>query len=111
MNRRLVAIGAAATVFVGSLAASMQDDRRIYGAGTNSCGQWTEARKGDDWFTAGQWVLGFVSAANQYSKTPPGKSDSRSMASWVDDYCYTNPDHDLSDAAQGLVAFLLSQGR
>lgn len=84
-----------------------QDDRTIYGAGTNSCAQWMEARKTQAWFTAGQWVLGFVSAANYYSKTPPARSDARSMAKWVDDYCRDRSESDLAEAAQELTEALL----
>jgi hypothetical protein len=97
---------------VSSIAALAQGgreaDRTIYGAGTNSCSSWTEAREGDMWFTSGQWILGFVSAANQYSKVPPVKTDARSLASWVDDYCRENPMSDLADAARELVDRLVA---
>ena len=83
-------------------------DRTMYGAGTNSCTQWTEARRGDSWFTAGQWVLGFVSAANQYSTVPPAKAEARDMARWVDDYCREHAESDVADAGKGLVELLLA---
>jgi hypothetical protein len=95
-------------IAAGSSGVSTQDNRTIYGAGTNTCSQWTESRTGEGWFTAGQWVLGFVSAANRYSKTPPTKSDARSMARWVDDYCRDHADRDVADAAEALVEALMT---
>ena len=84
------------------------DERTIYGAGTNSCGHWADARERDTWLTSGQWILGFVSAANQYSKVAPAKADARSLASWVDDYCREHPTSALADAAGELVDRLVA---
>jgi hypothetical protein len=106
----LVAVALLVTIGGALRAFSNQDDRRIYGAGTNSCAEWTESRKGDGWITAGQWMLGYVSAANQFSKAAPALSDARSMARWLDDYCVESPEHDLSDATRALVDFLLRPG-
>ena len=58
--------------------------------------------------TAGQWVLGFVSAANQYSTVPPAKAEAREMARWVDDYCREHAESDVAEAAKGLVELLLA---
>ncbi len=110
-TRRPVVLGAVATLLCGPWLSSNQSDRTIYGAGTNSCAHWTETRKGNDWFTAGQWVLGFVSAANQYSRTPPAASNARTIAEWVDNYCQKHPADDLSDASQALVTFLLTSSQ
>ena len=87
-------------------------DNSIYGAGTNSCQHWTESRqKGEGWVTSGQWLLGFVSAANVYATSPPSDTDSRAIAGWVDNYCGSHPDVDLSDAVQELVHFLMAGAR
>jgi hypothetical protein len=88
--------------------AGRDDGRTIYGAGTNSCSLWSDARERETWFTSGQWILGFVSAANQYSKVAPAKTDARSLASWVDDYCRERPMSDLADAARELVERLVN---
>lgn len=82
--------------------------RTIYGAGNNSCAQWTAARDRDTWMGAGQWLLGFVSASAMYSKTPPAKAEARAMASWVDQFCLSHSGSDLSDAARELVELLIS---
>lgn len=108
MPRQFVLAIVAAAVLAGSVALLGQDDRTIYGAGTNTCAQWSQARDGGDgWFTAGQWILGFVSAANQYARIPPARSDARWMARWVDDYCREHADHDVAEAAHELVEALL----
>jgi hypothetical protein len=108
MSRQVVLVMVAVAVLAESVALVGQDDRTIYGAGTNSCAQWTKTRDGGEgWFTAGQWILGFVSAANQYAKVPPARSDARWMARWVDDYCRDHADQDLAEAAHELVEALL----
>jgi hypothetical protein len=108
MPRQIRHFLVAAAVLAASVGLIGQDDRTIYGAGTNTCAQWTQARDaGENWFTAGQWILGFVSAANQYAKVPPARSDARWMARWVDDYCREHADHDVADAAHELVEALL----
>jgi hypothetical protein len=100
-------LAAALVVAVGSIHLTGQAGGTIYGAGTNTCASWTESRKGDTWFTAGQWVLGYVSAVNQYAHTLPARTDSRTMANWVDDYCRENPDDDVAQAANALVDHLM----
>ena len=110
MKAHTAIVIATVVVLGGSVALSSQDDRRVYGAGTSSCAQWTEARAidADAWFVTGQWVLGFVSAVNQYSKTVPAQVEARLMARQVDGYCRTYPEDDVSDAARALVEYLLS---
>ncbi|MQA30021.1 MAG: hypothetical protein GEU82_09310 [Luteitalea sp.] len=104
----VVSLLAAAGSVVAVAQTGREANRTIYGAGTNSCSVWTEARQDERWFTSGQWILGFVSAANQYSKVPPTKTDARTVASWVDDYCYQHATSDLADAARELVDHMVA---
>jgi hypothetical protein len=99
-----------AALLAGSAAVLSQDERKVYGAGTTPCARWTEWRTGNssEWFVPGQWMLGFVSAVNQYSKAIPAQVDARSMAAQVDAYCRTYPEDDVSDATRALVEVLLS---
>ncbi len=100
-----------AVVLAGTPVGSGQaggEGRTIYGAGTNTCAQWTDARDKDTWLSAGQWLLGFVSASAMYSKTPPSRTDARAIANWVDTYCLSHSGSDLSDAARELVELLIS---
>ena len=110
---RILTVAAAVSIaiFGWTVGVSSQSDRTVYGAGTSSCAEWTEARQGERWFGTGQWVLGFVSAVNQYSKETPTQTDARSMASRVDAYCRAHPEDDISDAARELVEYLLSGGQ
>jgi hypothetical protein len=105
----VVALISVVTSVAAFTQAGSDADRTIYGAGTNSCSHWTDAREGETWITSGQWILGFVSAANQFSKVPPAKTDARSLASWIDDYCYEHPMSDLAEAARELVEWLISR--
>ena len=103
-----LAVTSATVTFTQTGNAAREAGRTIYGAGTNSCEQWTDARQRDTWFTAGQWILGFVSAANQYSRIAPVKATARDMARWVDDYCSTNSTSDVAAAAEALVELLVN---
>jgi hypothetical protein len=98
-----------AGIAVGSLRLLSQGRGTIYGAGTNTCVSWTESRTNQSWYTAGQWVLGFVSAVNHYAPAAPVKTDARAMADWIDKYCLQHPDDDVADAAAELVDFLLAK--
>ena len=113
MKGKAIVVAAALVVLGGATTLFSQDDRKIYGAGTTSCARWTESRKGttNEWTVAGQWVLGFVSAVNQYSKTSPAQVDARSMAVKIDEDRQTYPEDDVSDATRALVEFLLSESQ
>jgi hypothetical protein len=81
---------------------------RNYGAGAETCGKWTQARKGDGWFTSGQWMLGWVSAAQYYGRTLK-PTDSAGMAGWVDQYCSQHPLNTLAEASVALVEELTAK--
>jgi hypothetical protein len=110
MRAKAAAVLAAVALLCGSVALSSQDSRRVYGAGTTPCAQWTEARDADanSWFVMGQWILGYVSAVNQFSKETPAQVEASAMARQVDAYCRTYPQDDISDAARALVELLLT---
>jgi hypothetical protein len=113
MRAKTAVVVAAVALIGGSVAVSSQDDRRVYGAGTLPCTQWTKAREADtdSWSVMGQWILGYVSAVNQYSKVAPAQAEASAMARQVDAYCRTYPQDDVSDAARALVELLLSDAQ
>jgi hypothetical protein len=113
MKAKAAVVAAAVALLGGSVALSSQDNRRVYGAGTSPCAQWTEARDADadSWFVQGQWILGYVSAVNQFSKATPAQVEASAMARQVDAYCRTYPQDDISDAARALVELLLSDSQ
>ena len=104
----VIILAVAAGSRAGLTQAGREAGRAVYGAGNNTCIQWTDARDRDTWMNAGQWVLGFVSASALYSKAAPVKTDARSIASWMDEYCLAHTGSDVSDAARELVELLIS---
>jgi hypothetical protein len=69
-------------------------ERPVLGQGNISCSLWLEGRQTDSLSAASRtaWVLGFMSAFNQYGLTSEradvseGKSSEELMA-WIDNYC------------------------
>jgi hypothetical protein len=90
----------------GPIAAQEQG---VLGQGNVSCGSWLVARKGDELQSSNRiaWVLGYVTAFNQYGSKPVGdvsggKSTGEIMA-WLDRYCGQNPNENLYRASAALV--------
>ena len=69
----------------------------IKGAGATTCGLWVEDRKINNHSTQLNWVLGFISAYNEYVFSGPapsgvfGNADANAVAVWLDNYCQQNP--------------------
>jgi hypothetical protein len=86
-------------------------DHRTWGAGTSSCGEWTQSRKDGDWHNKGQWLLGYVSADSFYRSLvhwkPAVRPDGRAIAAWVDSYCSENPLHKVKIAVRALIKELV----
>jgi hypothetical protein len=73
-----------------------------YGAGTQSCGAWIEARRKGEHYNMGQWMLGFLSAAGYYGEKMR-ESESSAMLVWMDNYCQQQPLKDFSDGVKALT--------
>ena len=95
---------------VGLLLFSMTADATmILGSGAASCVTWNGDRQRNE--SRSQlnqaWVLGFVTAYNQYKPSPQDPmskpADSKSLMVWVDNYCDANPLKDIFDAAKALI--------
>ena len=81
------------------------EDVTIFGAGTVSCGKWTDVRHiPGEHFQLLQFVYGYLSAHNYYTSnrqvTPP---DEESVPAFVDLYCRNNPLDAVTSAAAALV--------
>jgi len=102
--RRALGFGVAVLLIVGLTAVTSRamGDAWTYGVGVESCGSWTNARRGNDWFTRGQWILGFVSASSYHGRRLV-HTDSQAMASWMDQYCASHPLDNLFTASAALV--------
>jgi hypothetical protein len=89
-------------LFAASSGSAQAAPFMMYGVGAESCGTWLAERKGTNWYNEGQWVLGWVSAAGNYTGHLR-KSDSDALAAWVDKYCREHPLDNLTVAAGHLV--------
>ena len=76
---------------------------KLYGAGSQSCGEWVSERAAGDWFSKGQWMLGVISAVGYYSVYDLKDIDSQAFAVWMDNYCKENPLNQFSEGVYSLV--------
>ena len=81
----------------------------VLGQGNLSCNSWAERRSGDaiDAATMIAWVLGYMTAYNQYGADPKvdvsGGQHTEEFSKWIDEYCLKNPTHNLYSAADALI--------
>lgn len=108
MRRIAIGVALAIAFAAGAGLEARRQAYTAYGAGIESCGKWLEYRKSDNWYTNGQWVLGWVSAAGYYGSSLR-KTDSAAISSWIDNYCAANPLEDLDTASRALVVALRAQ--
>jgi hypothetical protein len=86
------------------------DQRPVLGQGNISCSLWLEGRRTDSPNAASRtgWVLGFMSAFNQFGTTSErtdvseGKSSEELMA-WIDNYCRRHQGDHLHMALQAFI--------
>ena len=88
------------------------------GAGTSSCGEWTDNRRSYDNTTNPgmalhmsdrSWVLDFISAYNEIGWTGvnvASETDAGGIFGWISNYCAANPTEDISTAVGALVRSL-----
>jgi hypothetical protein len=81
----------------------------VLGQGNVSCGSWLNDRKGDDANASSRiaWVLGYVTAFNQYESKPAGDisegKGTEEIMAWIDKYCGQHPRDNLYRASAALV--------
>ena len=83
------------------------------GEGAASCSAWTQEHENRTTRRPVQdsWILGYVNAAAAMLEIP-GIDDittsfrNRDLATWIDDYCSSNPDKPLLLAADALMRYL-----
>jgi hypothetical protein len=81
----------------------------VLGQGNVPCGSWLNDRKGDDGRASSRiaWVLGYVTAFNQYGSKPQGDvsggKDTEEITAWIDNYCRQHPGDNLYRASAALV--------
>ena len=86
----------------------MAEQRPVLGQGNISCSVWLEGRQADSPGAANRtgWVLGFISAFNQYAwegiDVSEGKGTEELM-SWIDNYCRQHQSDHLHMASQAFI--------
>ena len=84
-------------------------EQAVLGQGNVSCGSWLEVRTGEDVQVAARtaWVLGYVTAFNQYGSKPEGDvsggKGTEEIMAWIDSYCGQHPSDNLYRASAALV--------
>jgi len=114
MKRCKRALGAALLLFGAStltqaVAADAQGGYTALGQGTDSCTTWSNHRKAGDWSAPGAWLLGYLTAYNQFVWKGPDiadKNKAEEIYKWMDGYCTAHPLSDLTAAAGQLLVFL-----
>ena len=98
-----------AAIFFGFLSNQMIAAEGVLGQGNISCVSWIESRGDDNTLAATRtaWVLGFVTAFNQYGSKPEGDvsggKGTEEIKAWIDKYCGQHPSDNLYRASDALV--------
>jgi hypothetical protein len=98
-----------AAFFFGLLSSQVTAAAGVLGQGNISCDSWTESRAKDNPLAATRtaWVLGFVTAFNQYTSKPEGDvsrgKDTEVLMARIDDHCKRHPLDNLYNASTALV--------
>lgn len=92
---------------MSALPASGKEPAVIIGAGTNSCGVWSDTIGRPAHNEYGGWVLGFISAFNVLALSTNGDvgktTDAEGMLGWIDRYCTAHPLDQIETATMRLI--------
>ncbi|MCK5359446.1 MAG: hypothetical protein KAJ95_02405 [Gammaproteobacteria bacterium] len=79
----------------------------MLGAGKVSCKEWQSQRATTEYFSAGNWILGFLSAtAWSTGEDILTASKADALFNAIDGYCEKHPKQSIADAAMELVDHL-----
>lgn len=113
MRRAVFLLGFMAATSIGSLPASPMDKNQsfiILGPGTMSCGAWTEKRRSESGWPLQFWLLGYITAINQFAafgiEDISEDTDASGLFGWIDNWCRDHPLDTLNKAATHLAADL-----
>ncbi|NOY15862.1 MAG: hypothetical protein GXP23_02805 [Gammaproteobacteria bacterium] len=83
---------------------------RMMGAGNVTCKEWTQLRTSVEYFSAGNWVLGFLSStAWNTGKDILSAKKADTLFSAVDEFCSLQVDKSIADAAVELADQILDR--
>ena len=108
----------------GSAQAVGSEAAKMYGAGAQTCGTWTERRADDEAAIYESWVLGFLSYMNIFLEQGTGGlvvnitgateqsvgTVDDGLFAWIDNYCAAHPLGMVAEASLFLGVFLM-EGR
>jgi hypothetical protein len=83
---------------------------RMMGAGNVTCKEWGQLRTSTEYFSAGNWILGFLSSTawNTGEDVLAGKKTD-SLFKAIDEYCTKMPKQTIADAAVELANHMLDK--
>ena len=83
---------------------------KMMGAGNVTCKEWTALRASTEYFSAGNWILGFLSSTAWNSgEDILAASKADSLFNSVDGYCSKYPKQTIADAAVELANRMLDK--
>jgi hypothetical protein len=83
---------------------------KMMGAGNVTCKEWTTLRASTEYFSAGNWVLGFLSSTAWSSgEDILAASKADGLFNAVDGYCSKHPKQSIADAAVELANHMLDK--
>ncbi|MFW2437758.1 MAG: hypothetical protein ACN4GR_00130 [Arenicellales bacterium] len=95
-----------ATVSVPAYTATV----RMMGAGNVTCKEWTQLRTSMEYFSAGNWVLGFLSStAWNTGEDILSAKKADSLFKAVDEFCSIETDQNIADAAVEIASQMLDK--
>ena len=102
------AAGLAAILLVFSTVQIAAQEQAVLGQGNVSCGTWLEDRSdGGQVMARIAWVLGYITAFNQYGSKPEGDvsggKSTEQMTVWIENHCKQNPADNVYRASAALV--------
>lgn len=74
----------------------------LYGLGAKTCGTWLEKRRTNDYYDMGQWMLGYISAAEYYGPDLK-ESEGQAFLAYMDNYCQKKPLDDFDVGVRQLI--------
>jgi hypothetical protein len=84
------------------------DNIQMLGAGNVTCKEWASQRDTNEYFSAGNWVLGFLSGtAWDSGRNILSGQDTKKLFVFIDRYCIASQKETISDAAVALAYHLL----
>jgi hypothetical protein len=95
----------AALILISLSISTEAEGKQLFGAGASaSCGSWLHDRESGDYYSMGNWALGYLSGIGIYTTLDPlNDVDANGVSYWLDNYCRNNPTVHFSEALDAFV--------